>query len=140
MVVNASDIKICLPFDGEEEEYVPIAHIFNASLNLSASLMSVIHYDDDDSIWENDIVDRLSYIISGTSYLVIAADYSFDDLLDMKLNRVSVPVLFNIGTNSYSGNVIIRNLRITGNTEQNALLSFIMKGQGVFTCLQVLKD
>lgn len=132
MVVNASDIKICLPFDGEEEEYEPIAHIFNATLNLSASLMPIILYDDDESVWENDIVDGFSYTISGTSYLVIAEDYSFDDLLDFKLNRIPVPVFFNIGEKTYEGDVIIRNLRISGNTEQNAQLSFDLKGQGKF--------
>ena len=131
MPVNATDIKICLPFDGEEV-LKPIAHLFNASLAITSSLKSVIKFDDADSIWDNDIVDGFAYTISGSSYLLIADGYSFDNLLTFQLNKTPVPVMFKIEEVEYTGSVIIRSLRITGNTEQNAQLSFDMKGQGKF--------
>ena len=132
MVVNASDIQICLPFDGESADYEPVAHVFNATLSVSSSLKPIIKLDDADSIWDNDIVDGFSYSLSGSSYLVIAPGHSFDDLLNFQVNQVPVPVIFKILNVEYTGSVIIRSLRITGNTEQNAQLSFDMKGQGKF--------
>lgn len=130
MPVNASDIQICLPFD--EEALEPIAHLFNASLNITSSLIPVIKYDDNDSIWSNDIVDGLSYTLTGTSYLLIANGYSFDDLLDMQVNRTPVDIMFKIENEEYSGKVIINSIRLTGNTENNAQVTFSLKGQGKF--------
>ncbi len=130
-VINASDIQILLPI-GDDEALEPIVHIYNASLSISSSLKAIIKFDDADSIWDNDIVDGLSWQLSGSSYVVIFPGNSFKKILGLQVDRDPVTVKFRIGSEHYKGAVIVRRLNITGNTEQSAQMSFDFKGQGVF--------
>lgn len=135
MVVNASDIQICVycPDGIGDGQYKPIAHIYNASLDIRASTKRVIHADNEDAIWEKDIIDSMSYSLAGSSYMVLAPGISFAFLKAKMYSREDVPLFFKIDTEEYFGTVKIINLRVSGNTEQNAQVTFTLKGQGKFS-------
>lgn len=138
-VVNASDIRICLPLNTETEELTPVAHLYNGSLTIQARFVSVVDgiatiEDSDEAIWESDIVSSMSWSISGSSYLVLHPGHSFRTLLRLMISLEKIPVLFKIDDSDedYKGDVRIRSLRKTGNTEDNTEVSFDLKGQGKF--------
>ncbi len=133
-VVNASDIRICLPLTEESEELVPVAHLYNGTLTIQARFASVTDLSNEDPLWEEDIVTGMSWTISGSSYLVLHPGHSFRTLSRMMTALAVVPVTFKLDNSGedYSGSVRIRRIRKVGNTEDNMEVSFDLKGQGKF--------
>lgn len=137
-VVNASDIRICLPETVESQELVPVAHIYSGTLSVQARFQTVTHIpaseESNDGIWERDEVIGMSWSISGSSYLITHPGHSFRTLSRIMVSLQAVPVKFKLDglSEDYQGSVRIRRLRKVGNTEDNTEVFFDLKGQGKY--------
>lgn len=133
-VADASDIRIYLPISisgGTPGEATPVVHITEGSLFFESTTIPVVK--DDSGIWEEDVIVKQRWGITGTSHHTYSPGHSFSTLLALWKSRQNVPVKFKIkdtGGEEYTGNVKILSLRTSGNSGQNMALSFSLKGQG----------
>lgn len=130
MVVNATDIQIYLaPSEGGTMS--KIVHIVEGSLSLESSTRPVVTQNS--GIWEEDVVTKMRWTITGMSHHTYAPGYSFATLFTLWKSAASLPVKYKLkdsGGEVYTGMVKIVSLRTGGNTGQNASLSYTLKGQG----------
>lgn len=127
-VADATDIIICLPKSGQS---VPVVHITEGNLQLDAVTQTVV--TETSGVWERSVVTKLRWVISGMSLHSYSPDYSFATLFAIWKARDDVAVEFKLkasGGEIYSGDIKIASLRTGGNTGQNAMLSFMLIGQG----------
>ena len=126
-VADATDIIICLKKSGN---MVPVVHITEGNLQLDAVTKTVV--TEDSGKWERSVISLLRWVISGMSYHTYAPNFSFAHLFNIWKACEDIAVQFKLKDNTevYSGDAKITSLRSGGNTGQNAMISFMLVGQG----------